>query len=645
MKLQALYDLKERLEYVAIAGTGLLQEDFRLRRAVDALAPLAAANPVFAKISAASKALLAAPREERSARLADVLSLVNAVVYTQGVTDVPGQLEPLPRGGAVYVPLSYGQLRPLLDALSGSGSGRTSLIETCWKEHPEYFSDFRVLPYVVGALGDHYAELAELISAILLQQGAAVIPLLKEGFDPAGKLEMARRVRLIAKLAGNAENDWLVSILPDTKKDVWEAVIQALSLSRDNAQLLLDLCRSERGKLKETALRSLAMMGEPSCVEFLQTEFKKKPDLVACLKGVGTTIAADLAADAMQKRLEIFLEENETYDQKELETLVRLTDAVCGKYSPRMAQLWRWIAQHMDQFAAIVPDKNVRNCDFSVAEHLQKTFMQTILWNSEPEVLDLAKKLSVTNREWFLCCAFLADMAVVSAAQLYEKYAPLIVRAGILKQESKAEKNDRVQIMCALTAVNWRQDLRAYCVEFLRSDVMTGLPVRSCRKLDGLDERWITLLADPKVNEDGSVYLLCVADPRRYAGSSRKCLLSRMIDQNNPRVCTMIGNWFYEYTVKTGNVNESLYPLVCCGWKNWKGLLAHCARKNGEISWNLVSAVLRSISISNAEKAAELRLLDELALSKKVKIQFNFWPHEEVLHQIARLESAPNAEL
>lgn len=40
MDLQALYDLKERLEHAAIAGTGLLQEDFRLKRAVETLAPL-----------------------------------------------------------------------------------------------------------------------------------------------------------------------------------------------------------------------------------------------------------------------------------------------------------------------------------------------------------------------------------------------------------------------------------------------------------------------------------------------------------------------------------------------------------------------------------------------------------------------------
>ena len=43
MDLQPLYEVKERLERAAVAGTGLLGEDFRLKRALEGLAPLAVA--------------------------------------------------------------------------------------------------------------------------------------------------------------------------------------------------------------------------------------------------------------------------------------------------------------------------------------------------------------------------------------------------------------------------------------------------------------------------------------------------------------------------------------------------------------------------------------------------------------------------
>lgn len=645
MNLQALYDLKERLEYAAIAGTGLIHEDFRLRRALDALAPLAAANPVFGKISAGAKALLAAPLEERSARLLDVLSLVDAVVYTQGVTGISGELKPMEPGTGKYVAASYGSLQPLLTALSGSGSGRTSLLQEYWKEHPDYFTDFRVLPHVVNALGDSYGEIADFISMILMKQGASVIPLLKNRFDPAGKTEMARRVRLIAKLAGESENEWFVEILPECKKDVREAVIQVLSLSQDNAQLLLDLCQSERGKLKEAALRSLAMMDEPACNDFLRKEAQKKPDSVGCLKGVGSSIAADLAADAMKKNLEILLEDKGAYNQSELETLIQQTEVICGKYSSGIAQLWHWIAQRMDRFAAIVPEKNVRFCDFSVAEHLQRSMMHTILWNSEPEVLELAKALAAENREWFLCCQFLADMAVLSASRLYEKYAPMVVRTGILKRESKAERNDRIQIMRGLSAVRWSPQLHSYFVSFPRFDAITGATVASVRKMDGVDPRWMKLLTDPKVNQDGSVYNLSQLNHYRKVDPAIEWVISWLIDGENSEVCDLAGTWLYRWMIDSGDLNYHFSDLLRCGWKRWKGVLAHCANKKGELNYTMIMSVLRQLPISNAEKAAELKQLDHIAESKSLKVQYGLWPHESVLRSIAVLEADPNAEL
>lgn len=645
MNLQALYDLKERLEHAAIAGTGLLHEDFRLRRAVEALAPLAKANPVFAKISAGAISLLNASENERSTKLLDVLSLVDAVVYTQGVTNMPGSLTDLETGSGSYVQVSYGQLQPLLAALSGTGSGRTSLIREYWADHPEYFSDFRVLPHVVAALGDNYGELTDLIGEILMKQGSTVIPLLKENFDPAGKTEMARRVRLIAKLAGENENAWYVSILTDSKKDIREAVIQSLRLSKDNNQLLLDLCQSERGKLKEAAMRSLAAMDTEEAAAFWKKEIQKKPNLVACLKGVGSVLAADLAADSMGNFLEKLLTEGQVYDQSDLEQLTMQTSVLCGKYSDEVDSLWRWISERMDAFAQIVPEKNVRSCDLSVAEHLQKTLMITILWNDMPILRNMVKELSQSNRKWFLGCAMLADMAEMTSAELYAWYAPYIVRTSLLKRESAEQRSDRIQIMQALCAVRWSPELHAFTVVFPRFDALTGNPVTSARKLDGVDARWIDLLTDPKVNQDGAIYNLALANNNCHTESILDSLIPWLTDQGSQDVCRQAGEWLYRRLLDTGNMNHLFYPLLNCSWANWKGVLAHCFRKRGELSYNMTISLLRLMPMTGPEKAAELRELNELAKSGKLKIQYNFWPQDSVLRDIAILESDPNAEI
>ena len=46
MDITPIYELRDRLRTAMIAGTNLLAEDFRLKRAVEAMAPLEKAAPV-----------------------------------------------------------------------------------------------------------------------------------------------------------------------------------------------------------------------------------------------------------------------------------------------------------------------------------------------------------------------------------------------------------------------------------------------------------------------------------------------------------------------------------------------------------------------------------------------------------------------
>ena len=186
MNLQPLYEVKTRLEQAAIAGTGLLGEDFRLRRALEEFLPLASRSPVFRKLRDGLEALLSAPREAQGGLLLDLLALADAVAYTQGSSTVDGPLEPLPPGSGHSLPLPYSQLDPLLTALTGKGGGRLEVVQSLWASHPDWFRDLRVLPALASGLGDGYGELAGTNADILTQLGPSALPLLKEDFDPAG---------------------------------------------------------------------------------------------------------------------------------------------------------------------------------------------------------------------------------------------------------------------------------------------------------------------------------------------------------------------------------------------------------------------------------------------------------------------------
>ena len=313
MNLQPLYEVKERLEHAAIAGTGLLGEDFRLKRAKEGFLPLASANAVFGKINTGLEKLLSAPQEQRGGLLLDVLALVDAVVYTQGSTGCAGELEPLPERPGICRQVSYGQLHPLLEALCGTGGGRMNVVQEAWENHPEYFSDYRVLPALVKGLGDSYAELADLDQRILQEMGPIALPLLKEGFCAEGNREMFRRAALIDSLAGGAENDFYLEQLPLAKKDVCPALVYALRHDPSNTPMVLELCRGAgKGESGRLVHRVLLFLGTPEAESYLEALAEKSPDRVLdYLTDVDSPLASRMTARLFLKELEAFEKDRE----------------------------------------------------------------------------------------------------------------------------------------------------------------------------------------------------------------------------------------------------------------------------------------------------------------------------------------------
>ena len=120
MDLTCLYELRDRLRSGAIAGAALAADDFRLRRALDALEPLEKAAPVFARLGQLTRNLLAPDCPDRAGALLDALTLADAVLCTQGAVAVPGGVEPLalPRRGSALSNAPYSVLAPLLEALT-----------------------------------------------------------------------------------------------------------------------------------------------------------------------------------------------------------------------------------------------------------------------------------------------------------------------------------------------------------------------------------------------------------------------------------------------------------------------------------------------------------------------------------------------
>lgn len=331
MDITPIYELRNRLKTAMIAGTNLLAEDFRLKRAAEDIKPLEGASPVFVKIGELTGKLLSDGQEDKEGILLDAITLVDAVLCTQGQISAKGAVKPLAINsfGTAVTNAPYSVVKTLVDALTSSGNGHYQYVTETHKNQPELFGDYRVKAAMVQALGASYAELAEQAAAWLKQDGEGIIPLLQNGFDPKGKKEMVRRVQVMDAVGKETCNAFYREMLGEAEKDVRQALIYALRHSTENAELLLDLVKTEKGNAKKTAYCALACLeDERAQALFLELYEKKPTDAMAYLKLSGTKWASELVAECLKKQLEVC---RKPATVTETEVLRMILEAVPGK--------------------------------------------------------------------------------------------------------------------------------------------------------------------------------------------------------------------------------------------------------------------------------------------------------------------------
>ena len=302
MDVTLIYELRNRLRAAAVAGTNLLSEDFRLKKAAENFSTLKTASPVFAKINELAGTLISEDCEDKAGVLLDTISLVDSVICTLGTVDGPGELEDIPASGtALTVNAPYSALSAVIDALTTSGSGKYEIVNSTRMERPEIFNDYRVKPALVKGLGASYSELADLVEKILEEMGRDVIPLLKRNFDPKGKKEMQRRLGLIERLCGAEENEFYLEQFENAEKDLRKDLIYALRFDPANAEKLMSLTKAEKGKAKDAAFYALACLDCEESAQFFEEFGKKKPeDTLKYMTGVTALWACELTARLLE---------------------------------------------------------------------------------------------------------------------------------------------------------------------------------------------------------------------------------------------------------------------------------------------------------------------------------------------------------
>lgn len=591
MDITPVYELRTRLRAAMIAGTNLLSEDFRLKKAAEGFSALSGASPVFAKINAMTEKLLSDNSPES---LLDTISLVDAVITTLGTAEVKGELEELPDNGgsAVIVNAPYSRLSALLDALTTSGGGQYNTFMEIKKNNPELLNDYRVKPALVKGLGASYAELADEVSSVLLGMGKEMLPLLKRGFDPKGKKEMLRRAAVIENLGGAEENEFYLEQLEKAEKDVRKALIYALRHDEGNIDRLIDLAKTEKGKSKTAALYALASFDNEKAAAFIEEYAKKKPvEVIDIMEQVSSDWSSRLTARLIDELLvddkgnKITLSQSADVDKVKLKSKIdfwHLNSALFGKFGADIEKIYR----EFDNKKTFVP-MDVRLGD-------------AILETGDESLKALALELNTKSK--------------MKGRYIYSE---AVVRL-LGKEDCSKWVEEQVRAVYKREILNSSALVNTPIIQAMRLiELRDGKFVLAQTHFDSVTEQWRYSAPVPTeypVRETLTDIFI------KYPAIPFDRMLSEWADPADKEYCQKLADVFIEHTMsKTFGSAISLTHLNKLGCGNVKGLAVKYCKYNHDFNRWAYQGFFNVLPGDNEYKLAEAREVVELWRSGKLK--------------------------
>jgi hypothetical protein len=288
MSMALLVQLQEESKRLAVAGSAVAPGDFRIRKLLPPLEAAAAKSPVFGKLAQSAKAVIDSNEKTASPALLELATLVNAILYTQGEVGAPGEMTPIPTTdlGTSNTQTGARVLRPLMDALSTTGSGRVELVRDAIERGT--FRDLRLVKPALAALDDPYSEIAELIATkVLPMYGRAIVPDLRATLDLKERGGHLHRLRLLHTLDPEGTREIVRRALEEGSKEIRVVAVECLGTTGPDLAILLEQAKAKAKDVRAAALAALAGATTPAeQVVGVLRQAIDGPDLALCVHAV-----------------------------------------------------------------------------------------------------------------------------------------------------------------------------------------------------------------------------------------------------------------------------------------------------------------------------------------------------------------------
>ena len=559
MNFEPLYELKNRLENVAIVGINLAKDDFRLKRAVEQVKEYSTAAKVFKQIYDMGNSLISTDDEDKCNLFLDLLALLDAVLCTQATTysgDKAQEIKTIAKNKDFYKELHYSELSPLVYALTETGSGRYEIIEDIIENNSKLLNDFRVKNYMIHGLSDKYSEISYMITEELKKQTKEIVPLLKDGFDPQGKREMIYRLDIISSLCKEEENDFYKYCIENGSKEIKEIAIGALKYSQDNIDYILDLTKTEKGKLKNKAFEVLSYMSDDRAVKEWDKFFKKKPfENILYLQNTNQ----QWAIDYLTNYIEDYVEKLKKEDTKK-EVGMEVSSLCMMTFKKRTSKL-------LSLYKELYPYNRYE---------IKRILDYYILSKLDKEIIDLIKELSEKYEGEFLQEEFLISLIKDKPETAYKNFSKYL-GVGKSQKEIKTllsnlfsdthfrtpelaqEQDDVRNIFNVILRIEYREESKEYVLCWQNIDDYGLMEV----KLNGFDKKWYDIIfeMDNDNYEEWNYYSSC--------NNGIKNLYNPDIEGMKEKY----GKFYYNIILSRSPYSEDIEFLNKLEWKDYKSII------------------------------------------------------------------------